>query len=89
MLLKLPCMFLTNIFYYPKVIFRIKRRDARLLRFWIILYKLYDIYLKVDSSLPKTKLCHSANKFVDIFKFLKHFSLLACPHQNIILTTLG
>ena len=74
MLLKLASMFLTNIFYYPKVIFKIKKRDTRLLYFWIILYKLYDIYLKVDSSLANTKLCHSANKFVVTFKFLKHFS---------------
>ena len=84
MLLKLASMFLTNIFYYLKVIFKIKKRDARLLYFWIILYKFYDIYLKVDSSLANTKLRHSANKFVVTFKFLKHFSLLVCPHQNII-----
>ena len=51
MLLKLASMFLTNIFYYPKVIFKIKKRDTRLLYFWTILYKLYDIYLKVDSLL--------------------------------------
>ena len=89
MLLKLASMFLTNIFYYTKVVFKIKKRDVRLLHFWIILYKLYDIYLKDDSSLANTKLRHSANKFVVTFKLLKHFSLLVCPHQNIILTTLG
>ena len=89
MLLKLASMFLTNIFYYPKVIFKIKKRDARLLHFWIILYKLYDVYLKVHSSLADTKFRHSANKFVVTFKFLKHFSLLVCPNQNIILTTLS
>ena len=80
MLLKLASMFLTNILYYPKVIFKIKKRDARLLHFWIILYKLYDIYLKVDSGLANTKLCRNANKFVVTFKFLKHFSLLVYPH---------
>ena len=58
MLLKLASMFLTNIFYYPKLIFKIKKRDTRLLHFWIILYKLYDIYLKIDSSLANTKLRH-------------------------------
>ena len=89
MLLKLANMFLTNIFYYPTVTFKIKKRDIRLLHFWIILYKLYDIYLKVESKLANTKLRHSANKLVVTFKFLKHFSLLVCPHQNIILTTLG
>ena len=51
MLLKLASMFLTNIFYYPKVIFKIKKRDTRLLHFWVIFYKLYKLYLKVDSSL--------------------------------------
>ena len=75
MLLKVTSMFLTNIFYYPKAIFKTKKRDARLLHFWIILYKLYDIYLKVDSSLANTKPRHSANKFFVTFKFLKHFSL--------------
>ena len=84
MLLKLASMFFKNIFYYPKVIFKIKKRDTRLLHFWIILYKLY-----VDSSLANTKLCCSANKFVATFKFLKHFSLLVCPRQNVILTTFG
>ena len=87
MLLKLASMFLTNIFYYPKVVFKIKKRDARLFHFRIILYKLYDIYLKVDSSLANAKLCHSANKSIVTFKFLKYFSLLVCQHQNIILTT--
>ena len=89
MSLKLASVLLTNIFHYPKVIFKIKKRDTRLLHFWIILYKLHDIYLKIDSSFANTKLCHSANKFIVTFKFLKHFSLLVCPHQNIILTTLG
>ena len=89
MLLKLASMFLTNIFYYTKVIFKIKKRDTRLFYFWIILYKLYHIYFKVDSSLANTKLRHSANKVAVTLKFLKHFSLLVCPHQNIILTTLG
>ena len=89
MLLKLASIFLTNIFYYSKVIFKIKKQDTRPLNFWIILHKLYDIYLKIDSSLANTKLRHSSNKLVVTFKFLKHFSLLVCPHQNIIHTTLG
>ena len=54
MLLKLASMFLTNIFYYSKAIFKIKKQDTRLLHFWIILYKLYDIYVKVDNSLANT-----------------------------------
>ena len=87
MLLKLANMLLTNIFYYPKVIFKIKKRDTRLLFFSI--YSLYGIYLKVDSSLANTKFCHSANKFVVIFKFLKHFSLLVCQQKNIIFTEFG
>ena len=78
MLLKLASMFLTNIFYYPKVIFKKKQRD-----------KPHNIFLKIDSSLANTKLRHSASKLVITFKFLKHFSMLVCPHQNIILTTLG
>ena len=89
MLLKLASMFLTNIFYYPKVVFQIKKGDTRLLHFWIILYKLYDIYHKTDTSLANTKLRHSANKLVITFKYLKHFSWLVCLHQNIILTTHG
>ena len=89
MLLKLATMFLTNIFYYPKVIFKTKKRDTRLLHFWVILCKLYDIYLKFDSSLSNTKPRRSSNKFVVTFKFLKYFSLLVCQHQNIILTAFG
>ena len=81
MLLKLASMFLTNIFYYPKVIFKIKKRDTRLLHFWILLYKLYDIYLKVDSILANTKLCHSANKFVVTFPcWYDHIKILFLLH---------
>ena len=61
MLLKLASLFLTNIFYYPKVIFKIKKRDTRLYD------KFYDIYRKVDSSLANTKLRQSANKFFVTF----------------------
>ena len=89
MLLKLAGMFLTNIFYYPKVIFIIKKRDTRLLNFWIIFYKLYGIYLKVDSSLANTKLRDSTNKFIVNLKFLKYFSLLVCQRQNIVFTKFG
>ena len=89
MLLKLASMFLANILYYSKVMFKIKKRDTRLLHFWICLYELYDIYFKTNSSLANTKLRHSANKLVVHFKFLKHFSLLVCPHQNVVLITLG
>ena len=59
MLVKLASMFLTNIFYYPKVISEIQDFFS----FWIILYKLYENYLKVDSSLANTKLHYGANKF--------------------------
>ena len=89
MLLKFASMFLTNIFYYLKVTFKIKKQDTRLLHFWIIFYKLYNTYLKVDSSLANTKLHHSANKFIVTFKFLKYFSLLVCQRQNIVFTRLG
>ena len=89
MLLKLVRMFLANIFYYPKVIFKIKKRDTRLLHFWVCLYELYDVYFQIDSSLANTELRHSANKLVAHFKFLKHSSLLVCPHQNVVFTTLG
>ena len=89
MLLKLASMFLKNIFYYPKVISKIKKRDTRLLHFWIIFYKLCDIYLKVDSSLANTKLRHSSKKFIVTFKFLKYFSLLVCQRQNIVFTKFG
>ena len=89
MLLKLASMFLANILHYSKVMFKIKKRDTRLLHFWICLYELYDIYFKTNNSLANTKLRHSANKLVVHFKFLKHFSLLVCPHQNVVLITLG
>ena len=82
-------MFLTNIFYYPKVNFKIKKQDTRLLHFRIIFYKPYDIYLKIDSSLANTKLRHSPNKFIVTFKFLKYFSLLVCQRQNIVFTKFG
>ena len=89
MLLKLASMFLANNFYYRKVIFKINKRDTRLFHFWICLYELYNVYFKVDSSLANTKLRHSANKLVAHFEFLKHFPLLVCPHQNVVLITVG
>ena len=60
MLLKLASMFLTNIFYYPKVIFKIIKRDTRLLHSWVCLYELYDVYFKINGGLTDTKLRHSA-----------------------------
>ena len=59
MLLKLASMFLRNIFYYSKVIFKVKKRDTRLLYSWVCLYELYDAYLKINCGLTDTKLRHS------------------------------
>ena len=56
MLMKLASMFLTNIFYYSKAIFKIKKRDARLFHSWLCLYELYDVYLKINCGLTDTKL---------------------------------
>ena len=69
MLLKLASMFLANIFYYPKVIFKIKKRETRLLHFWVCLSELYDVYFKIDSVLANTKLRHRSNKLAVILKF--------------------
>ena len=92
MLLKLASMFLTNIFYYTKVIFKIKKRDTRLFHFWIILYKLYHIYFKVDSSLANTKLRHSANKISETLflagvptpKYYSYYTWLVYPISLLI-----
>ena len=62
MLLKLASMFLANIFYYPKVIFKIKKRDTRLLHFWVCFYKLYDVYFKTDSSLANNGFANNGLK---------------------------
>ena len=59
MLLKLASMFLTNISYYPKVIFKIKKGDTRLLHSWVCPYELYDAYFKINGGLNDTKLGHS------------------------------
>ena len=60
MLLKLASMFLRNIFYYSKVIFKIKKQDTKLLHSWICLYELYNVCFEVNGGLIDTKLRHSA-----------------------------
>ena len=50
MLLKFASMFLGNIFYNSKGIFKVKKRDTRLSHFQILLNEVYDIYFKINSS---------------------------------------
>ena len=64
-------MFLANIFYNSKIMFKVKKRDTRLLHFRICLYGLHDVYLKINSSLTDTKLRHSAKELIVYSKFLK------------------
>ena len=51
----------------------------------MLVNKISDIYLKIDSSLTDTKLCHSVNKLVILFKFLKYLSLLVRQNQMLFL----
>ena len=88
MLSKFASMFLANIFYNSKIIFKVKKRDTRLFHSRVILDKFYDVYFKINRSLTNTKLCHSTKKLVIHFKILKYLSLLVCQHQNVVLTTL-
>ena len=74
-------MFLANIFYYSKLIFQLKKRDTRLFHFLIFVYETYYIYFKINSSLNFFKFCHSANKLIIHFKFLKYLSLLVRKRQ--------
>ena len=64
MLLKFASMFLANIFYYSKIIVKVKKRDTRLSRFRIPINKIYDIYFKIHGSLTDLEFCHSVNKFL-------------------------
>ena len=76
MLLKFASMFLANIFYYSKIVFKVKKRDTRLSHFRIPINKIYDIYFKIHCSLTDLELCHNINKLIILFKFLKYQSLL-------------
>ena len=78
-------MFLANIFYYSKVIFKIEKLDTRLFHSRIFLYKIYYTYFKINGSLTLFKFCHSINKLVILFKFLKYLSLLVRQRQNVFL----
>ena len=88
MLSKFASMFLVNIFYNSKIIFKVKKRDTRLLHSRIYLYKIYYIYFKINGSLTIFKFCRSVNKLVILFKFLKYLSLLVRQRQNVVLATL-
>ena len=81
-------MFLANIFYNSKIIFKVKKRDTRLSHPWILLDEVYDVYFKINGSLTLFKFCHSANKLIIYFKLLKYPSLLVRQRQDVVLTTL-
>ena len=89
MLLKFASMFLANIFYNSKAIFKLKKRDARLSHFQILLSEVYDIYLKINSSATENKLRHSTHELIIHLKFLKYLSLLLCQRQNDVSAMLG
>ena len=72
MLLKFASMFLANIFYYLKIIFKVKKRDTRLSHFRIPINKVYGIYFKIHGSLTDIEFCHSINELIILFKFLKY-----------------
>ena len=87
MLSNFAFMFLANIFYNSKIIFKVKKQDTRLLHPRKFLYKIYCIYFKINGSFTLFKFCHSVNKLVILFKFLKYLCLLICQRQNVVLTT--
>ena len=89
MLSKFASMFLANIFYHSEIIFKLKKRDARLFDSRIVLIEVYDIYFKINSSLTDYKLRRRANKLAVHFKSLKYLSLLVCQRQNVVLSSLG
>ena len=61
-------MFLANIFYYSKVIFKVKKRNTRLFHSRIFLYEIYYMYCKINGSVTIFKFCHSVNKTIVHFK---------------------
>ena len=86
--MKLASMFLPNVYYYSKVIFKVKKRDTRLFHSRKFLYEIYYIYFKINGSLTLFKFFHSINKLVILFKFQKYLSLLVRQRQDVVLTTL-
>ena len=69
MLSKFASMFLANIFYNSKIIFKVKKRDTILSHPWILLDEVYDVYFKIYGSLTLFKFCHSINKLVITLNF--------------------
>ena len=89
MLLKFASMFLANIFYYSKIMFDVKKRNARPSHFRILINKIYDIYFKIHGRLTNLELRHDVNKLIIFFEFLEYHSLLVRQRQNVILVTLN
>ena len=75
MLLKFASMFLANIFYYSKIVFQVKKRDARPSHFRILINKIYDIYFKIHGSLTDLELRHSVNKLIILLNFWNNIPL--------------
>ena len=83
---KFGSMFLGNIVYSSKNIFKVKKRDTRLLHPRKFLDELHNIYFKIHSTFTSF-LIHSRFTVVH-FKLRKYFSLMVRQHQNVVLTTL-
>ena len=69
MLLKFATIFLANIFYYSKIIFKLKKRDTRLSHFGTPINKIYDIYFKIHGGLTDLEFCHSINNLLFFLNF--------------------
>ena len=88
MLSKFASMFLAKLFYNSKIIFKVKKRETRLLHLRKCIYEIDDVYFKINGSLTLFKFCHNASEPFIHFKFLKYPSLLVRQRQNVVLTTL-
>ena len=80
MLSKFASMFLANIFYNSKIIFKVQKRNTRLFHSWTLLDEVYDVCFKINGSLTIFKFCHGAK--------IKYPSLLVRQRQNVVLNTL-
>ena len=81
-LLKFTSMFLTDFFYYSKVILSTIKRNTRYPHFRILINKFYYTYFKIYRCLANFKFSDCVYKFAISYKFYRYFTLLVGYHQN-------
>ena len=81
-------MFSADLFYHLKIVLQKIKRNRRFSHLMVVLDKLNDAYLKINSRLVYFKIGSCARKPIIFFNFSRNQLLAICQDQNIVFLTL-